>query len=172
MMETKPLGSVVGAIAGLIFVTINAGAVPGAVVWRVAAVLAFLAIIWFVVIRGPKVQQAQPTRAAVRIYGIAVVAMVVAIPVGAKVLTALDRPNAVPVWVVFAVGAHFLPFSRAFQLPTFRWLALTMILVAVAGAIPMVSNDNATAAGWAGVAAGFVLFFFSAVGPRLTNRAT
>ncbi len=37
--------------------------------------------------------------------------------VGAVVLTnVLDRPNAVPVWVVSLVGAHFWPFAHAFVL--------------------------------------------------------
>lgn len=96
--------------------------------------------------------------------------MVVAIPTGASIIgNILDKPNAALVWVVFVVGAHFLPFARAFQLPIFRWLSASLILVSVIGAVPTLASNSATAAGWTGVAAGFVLLFFSAAGPRLTR---
>ncbi len=104
----------------------------------------------------------------VRTYGISVTAMVLLIPVGASIITnVLDKPNAVIVWVVFVVGAHFLPFARAFDLPVFAWLAAAMMLVAVVGAVPTLASNSAVAAGWTGVAAGFVVLAFSAVGPRL-----
>lgn len=171
-MRTRPLGSLVGAVAGLAFVLLNAGAVPATRVWQVLAVVAALVIAWFVVLRGPRVTQAAPDRAAVRTYGFAVTAMLVAIPVGASLLTnVLDRPHAVVVWVVLVVGAHFLPFARAFALPVFRILALSLLTVAVVGAVPTLASDSATAAGWTGVAAGFVLQAFSAVGPSLGRRS-
>lgn len=170
-MRTRPLGSVIGAIAGLIFILINAGAVPASLLWRVLGVVGFFAVVWFVVIRGPLVHQPQPSRSALRTYGICVVAEVAAIPLGALFLrNVLERPNAVPVWVVFVVGVHFLPFARAFGLPVFGWLGAALIAIAVVGAIPALVSDSATAAGWTGVAAGFVLVLFSAVGPRLSAR--
>ncbi len=169
-MSSRPIGSVIGAVAGLVFVLVNAGALPGAAVWRIGAVLVALAIVWFVVLKGSPVQQAPPSRAALRTYGIAVGAMVVAIPVGASILTnVLDRPNAVLVWVVLVVGAHFLPFARAFGLPVFRLLAWSLVVVALVGAVPTLASDSATAAAWTGVAAGYVLLAFSAVGPRLSQ---
>lgn len=172
-MRTRPVGSVIGAIAGLAFVFLNAGAVPAPLVWRTASAVAFVAIIWIVVLRGPAVDQAPPSRKALRTYGVSVVAMVVAIPVGAAIITnVLGQPNAVLVWVVFVVGAHFLPFARAFELPVFGWLALSLIVVAALGAGLSLTFDPAAAAGWTGVAAGFVLLFFAAVGPRLTRGAT
>lgn len=172
-MRTRPFGSVVGAVAGLAFVLINAGTVPGTLLWRIMAAIGFVAIIWFVVVRGPQVDQVPPTRSALRTYGISVAVMVVAILVGSSILTnVLDRPHAVLVWVVLAVGAHFLPFAHAFHLPVFRWLAGSMVVVAVVGAVPTLASDSATAAGWTGVGAGFVLLFFSAAGPRLTRTTT
>lgn len=148
---------------------VNAGAVPAPALWRAAAVIGFLATTWFVVLRGPAVHREPPSRAAVRTYGLSVLAMVVAIPLGARFLTdLLDRPDAVLPWVVLVVGAHFLPFARAFGLPVFRWLAASLVAVAIVGAVPTLVRDSATAAAWTGVAAGFVLLAFSAVGPRLT----
>lgn len=99
--------------------------------------LAFVAVIWFVVVRRTAVPQVVPSRAGVRIYGISVLAIVLAISLGAKVLRDIvDWPPAVPVCVVFTVGAHFLPFACVFRLPSFRWLAASMIAVAIVGAIP------------------------------------
>lgn len=99
-------------------------------------------------------------------------AMLVALPVGAAIISnVLDKPNAVLVWVVFVVGAHFLPFARAFHLPVFLWLSLCLIIVAVVGAVPALASNSETAAGWTAVAAGFVLLGFSAVGPRLSQAA-
>lgn len=170
-MTSRPVGSAVGAVAGLVFVLVNAGTVAAPLTWRIMAVVGCAAIIWFVVLRGPEISPSPPSRAALRVYGIAVTAMLVAIPVGASLITnVLDRPNAVLVWVVFVVGAHFLPFAHAFGLPIFRWLSATLVLTAVIGAIPALACNSATAAGWTGVAAGFVLLFFSAFGPRLSQR--
>jgi hypothetical protein len=170
-VRTKPIGSVIGAVAGLLFVIVNAGTVPAAVFWRITAAGVFAAIVWFVVLRGPEVDRVPPSRSALRTYGISVATMLVAIPLGAAVISnVLDRPNAVLVWVVFVVGAHFLPFAQAFQLPIFRWLSLSMIAISLLGAVPTLASDSATAAGWTGVAAGFILLFFSAAGPRLTRR--
>ncbi len=152
---------------------INAGAVPATLLWRTAAAIGFVAIIWFVILRGPKVDQTPPHRSALRTYGFAVMAMVVAIPWGARIIIdTLDRPNAVLVWVVFVVGVHFLPFAYAFELPIFFWLAGSLVVVSAIGAVPALISDSATAAGWTGLAAGFVVLFFSAVGPRLSRAST
>lgn len=170
-MRSRPVGSIIGAIAGLAFVLLNAGAVPDSLIWRIAAVAAFAAIIWFVVLCGGAVAAEPPSRTALRTYGFSVVAMVVAIPVGARVISnVLDRPNVVLVWVVFVVGVHFLPFAQAFHLSVFRWLSASLVMVSIIGAVPALASNSATAAGWTGVGAGFILMFFSAIGPRLSRQ--
>lgn len=170
-MRTRPIGSIIGAIGGVVFVLVNAGAVPASLVWRITAAVAFAAIGWFVVLRGPEIGQAPPSHPAMRTYWTSVAALVVAIPVGAAVISnVLNKPNAVLVWVVFVVGVHFLPFSRAFGLPVFGWLSVSLILVAAGSAVPALAYNSAVAAGWSGVVAGFVLPFFAGVGPRLTRR--
>lgn len=172
-MRNRPIGSVIGAVAGLAFVIINAGAVSAPLLWRLVAAIWFVAIMWFVVRHESDVDQESPSRSALRAYGISVAAMVVAIPLGARIITnALDKPNAVLVWVVFVVGLHFLPFAHAFQLPVFTWLSATLVAVSIVGAVPTFASDSATAAAWTGVVAGFVLLLFSAVGPRLNRRTT
>lgn len=82
-------------------------------------------------LRGPQAEQEPPSREALRAYGILVAAMVVAkvvaIPVGARILSnVLDTPNAVLVGVVFVVGAHFLPFAHGFPLSVFRRTSRTV----------------------------------------------
>lgn len=112
-VRNRPIGAVIGAIAGLAFVLINAGTVPVPLLWRLVAGSGFVAIIWFVVLRGSEVDQVPPSRSALRTYGISVAAMVVAIPLGATIITnILDRPNAVLVWVVFVVGGTSCPSPR------------------------------------------------------------
>ena len=172
-MRTRPVGSIIGAVAGLAFVLLNAGAVPDSLIWRIAAVAAFVAIIWFVVLRGQVIAPAPPNRAALRTYGFSVLAMVVAFPVGARAISdVLDRPNAVLVWVVFVVGVHFLPFAQAFHLPVFRWLSASLVMISIIGAVPALASNSGTAAGWTGIGAGFLLMFFSAIGPRLSRQTT
>ncbi|MGD8215705.1 hypothetical protein [Aestuariimicrobium sp. Y1814] len=161
-----PIGSIIGAVGGLVFVLVNAAEVPGTLVWRILAALGFLAVIAVAVIRRTAPGAGPPSRTAMRTYGICVAAMALAIPVGASLLTnALSLPQLVLPWVVFVVGAHFLPFASAFRLPVFRWLALCLMLVGVAGAIGALVTGSAASAGWTGVTAGFVLLLFSALGP-------
>lgn len=165
--QSKPIGSIIGATAGLAFVLVNAGATPASLVLRAAAIVAFFAIIWFVVLRGPAVDHARPNRQGITVYALSVAVMILAIPAGAAVLRqVVDEPDAVPIWVIFVVGAHFWPFARAFRLPVFAWLSLSLIVVSLLGAIATARTSTATASGWSGVAAGFVLLFFAAIGPR------
>ncbi|ASR35029.1 hypothetical protein BAY61_08605 [Prauserella marina] len=170
-MRTGVVGSIVGAIAGAIFVLVNAESIPATLFWRVLAGVAFVASLGFAVWRRPEADHAPPTRKAMRTYGFSVMAMMVAIPAGAAIISSVfERPNAVLAWVVFVVGAHFLPFARAFHLPFFRWLAMTLIVVSAVGAITTLVLDSAVSSGWTGVAAGFVLLTFAALGPGSPRR--
>ncbi|ANN15233.1 hypothetical protein SD37_05900 [Amycolatopsis orientalis] len=64
-------------------------------------------------------------------YGIAVLLMLVGIFAGARVLSAVfEVPEAVPAWVLFVVGLHFLPFAKLFG--SRRFLVLSALLCAVA----------------------------------------
>jgi hypothetical protein len=157
----------IGAIAGLVFVLVNAGGFAGPVdvVLRVLGVAAFAAVTWFGVLRpaagrpGP-----EPAPGVLRTYLICVAGEVVAIPLGALLLNrVLDRPQLTPAWVVLVVGVHFLPFARAFQVPLFRALGWTLIGVAVLGGALALTLTPLAVPG-AAVAAGFVLLGFAALG--------
>src|SRR5699024_11939670 len=96
----KPIGSAIGAVAGLAFIWFNAGVVPATPFLRIAAAIWFIAVMWFIVIRGPRISQAPSSRSALRTYGISVTAMLLAIPLGAQVVTNVSNaPEAVPIWV-------------------------------------------------------------------------
>ena len=166
-MRGPRLGSLIGAIAGLVFVLVNAGAfdTPVDVVLRVLGVAVFAVVAWYGVLRraagrpGP-----EPSRGALRTYLICVAGEVVAIPLGAQLLVrVLDRPQLTPVWVVLVVGVHFLPFARAFRVPLFRALGWSLVALALlGGALALTLTPLAVPA--AAVAAGFVLLAFAALG--------
>jgi hypothetical protein len=156
--------SLVGLVAGLVFVLLNAGPLPAPfpVVLRVLGVVVAVAILAYAVVampRRPSGAGGVPRR-ALRVYWICVAAEVVAIPVGRLVLVRLHQASLTPVWVVFVVGVHFLPFASAFRVPLFRVLAVALIAIAVAGAVAALLGGP-VAVGWACVAAGFVLLAFA-----------
>ncbi|MFJ8911002.1 DUF7010 family protein [Amycolatopsis sp. NPDC102389] len=76
-------------------------------------------------------------------YGIAVLLMLVGIFAGARVLSAVfEVPEAVPAWVLFVVGLHFLPFAKLFGSRRFLVLSALLCAVAVLAAVSAL-------AGWA-----------------------
>lgn len=167
-------GALVGAIGGLLFVVLNAGLLPAPlpVVVRAAGVVAFVAVVAYAVVRAPRSPDAatRPPRSAMRTYWICVAAEIVAIGVGSLVLARLvHRPELSPLWVVFVVGVHFLPFASAFRVPLFRVLALTLMVVAVTGGVAALGAGT-VAVGWAAVAAGFVLLAFAYAGAVQQRR--
>lgn len=76
-------------------------------------------------------------------YGIAVLLMLVGIFAGARVLSAVfEVPEAVPAWVLFVVGLHFLPFAKLFGSRRFLVLSAALCGLAVLAAVLAI-------AGWA-----------------------
>jgi membrane protein implicated in regulation of membrane protease activity len=71
--------------------------------------------------------------------------------------------------LVLVVGAHFLPFARAFGAAVFTGLGWMMVAIAAAGGLAvLLLGPHASA--WTGVAAGFALLAFS--GAALWRTAT
>jgi hypothetical protein len=97
---------------------------------------------------------------------------VLAIVFGARIIgTVLGRPQLVVLWVVFVVGAHFLPFTNAFRAPLFRPLAWTLIGLAMVGTIVALVVD-AIAAPIAAILAGVALLAFSFADTRRYAEAS
>lgn len=166
------VGSMIGAIGGLVFVLVNAGPLgaPLSLVLRVLGGLVFVSTVWFAVIRSRSVDSGPPPRSAMRVYAISVVAELVAIVVGAQILVrVLHRPELSLVWVVFVVGVHFIPFSRAFGLARFAVLGVALMVTALIGGLITVLVTP-LGSPWTGVVAGFVLLGF-AIGAAALRRA-
>lgn len=166
------LASLIGAVAGALFIVINAGhtgAAAGPI--RVVGVVLFVMALTWGVVRAPVSATTEPSPQAWRIYRTSVVAEIAAIPLGAIILTQVfDRPDLTPLWVVAVVGVHFLPFSRAFETPIYTWLGATMILLAVGGTIVTVASGSDSAPAWIAVGAGVALLCYSVAGPHVGAR--
>ena len=171
-MKGRGLGSLIGGVGGLVFVLVNAGELPAGTAMRGAAVVLFVAT----VVAAFRVQDdgPPPGRTALRTYGISVVAEVLAIPVGAAVLTRLGHEELVLPWVVLVLGAHFLPFSWAFGEPLFAYLGWGLITLAAVGAAFTLGVSAARGPEATATSAGFVLLAVSLYGAlaRTTGEPT
>lgn len=163
----RQVGSLVGTAGGLVFVLVNAAGLPGGTGLRVVAVLAAVGLVAATLLR-PAPAPPPPTERAWRTYRLSVVAMVVAIPAGARLLTAGGHAELVLPWVVLVVGLHFVPFAPAFGAPLFRALGLALAGAATAGAVAARAGVP-DAPAWTGVVAGLLLLAAAAspLVPRL-----
>lgn len=165
-MDLQRVFALVGIGFGAVFVLVNAGGLPSPwhiVAFAVGAVLAATAL-WFGVVRatpGPRTWSG-----SVKAYWLAVAAEAVAIPVGAGVLhRVMGTSDLVVLWVVFVVGAHFLP-AKAFGVGRYAELGVALMLIAVVFSVLRLAGhiDSAPSAG--GVLAGLSLLAFSAMFAR------
>lgn len=114
-MAPDKIGSLIGAVGGLVFIQANAGAFPAGVELglRVAGAVAFVAVLAAL----PRVNRPAPTDtrspgALGRGYGVIVAAELLGIFVGLRVLNGpLDTPQATPAWIAFVVGTHFVALA-------------------------------------------------------------
>lgn len=168
-MNLSRVFAMVGIAFGAVFVIVNSGGLPSA--WAIPALavgtILGAAGIWFGVVRARPAPDLP--RRGMRVYWLAVAAEAIAIPVGAWVLrTAFDAAELTVLWVVFAVGAHFLP-ALAFGLGRYGELGIWLIVLAlVFGALRVVASmPSAPAMG--GVLAGLSLLAVSAI-PSLSRE--
>ncbi|MBA2955702.1 hypothetical protein GON03_15300 [Nocardioides sp. MAH-18] len=160
--DGRAFGSSVGVVGGEVFVQLGAGGLPGEAIIRTVGVVAGLAVLATIVryARSDAEPPPPPSPAAVRWYGVCVLAMVAAIPLGSAVLRAADRAELVPIWVVTVVGAHFAPFARLFGQPVFARLSGALVAVGLLGGALTLAG-LADGPGWTLVAAGAVLLWFA-----------
>ena len=141
-MSSAKLGSVIGASFGLIFVLVNTGSLPAAVavLFRILAVLAFIAVLIAVVVAGRRPTPAGVDRTAAGGftlgYWLVVAAEVGAIAAGLAVLNGpLHAPQAAVAWIALVVGIHFIALAVVWKLLFFHGLGAALMLCGVAGLV-------------------------------------
>ena len=159
----------IGASFGAVFVFVNAPALPPALRFVVLSLGAALlvAVVWRMV-RRPSSEQ--DWDGPVRPYALAVVTELVAIPAGALILNRVfHEPRLVVLWVVFVVGAHFLP-ARAFGISRYFELGVILMVIAVGFGVAQARVDTVWIARLGAVIAGLVLLGFVVL-PGVNERS-
>jgi hypothetical protein len=139
-MPGQRLGSMIGATFGLIYLLINAGALPlaASLPLRAAGAAAFLAVL--AAICRPRARStASPTPSArgsepVRPFWLVVAAEAAALAAGLALLNGpLHAPNAGVAWVSTVVGAHFFALAIVFGQRFFHWLGAAIMACGLTG---------------------------------------
>lgn len=140
-MSSARSGSVIGAGFGLIFILVNTGSLPVAVavLFRVVAVVAFVAVLIAVVVarrRPPTGVDRSAVGGFTVGYWLVVVAEVGAIAAGLVVLNGpLHAPRAAVAWIALVVGIHFIALAVVWKLLFFHGLGAALMLCGVAGLV-------------------------------------
>jgi hypothetical protein len=168
-MTPNRLGLAIGAAFGLVYVVVNAGALPSPVgpVLRVLGVVAFVGVLLALSRAG----QARSGDGAAgggfgRGYWLVVTAEVVAIAVGNVLLNgALDLPQGVLPWISFVVGVHFLGLAKVWGAPSLAWLGGGIAVLGALGlSLASAGASEAAVASIAGIGPGALLLAGSAWG--------
>ncbi|ROO89185.1 hypothetical protein EDD29_6872 [Actinocorallia herbida] len=161
-MTPDRIGVLVGAVFGLVWVEVNAGAAgaPVDLVLRIGGAVVFLAVLgglW----RARKTPA--PDEAGRPGFGPGyrlVLAVELAAFLGGNALLngPLDLPDAVPAWIAFVVGAHFVALARVWREPSIGWVGgAAAVLGAVGVAMAAAGASGDAVALTSGVGTGIVL---------------
>lgn len=133
-MSGQRLGSVIGAVFGLVYVLVNTGGLPRVVGIPLQALgLAAFVVVLIAVARSPD-HGATANGGFGRAYWLVVAAEVAALAGGLAVLNgALHAGWAGVAWVSFVVGVHFFALGAVFREPFFHRLAAAITACGVAG---------------------------------------
>lgn len=174
--RTLDVGDLIGAVAGTLFVVLNAGLL-GATGHLVVSVLAVAAAVVIVVAwaRGRRGTGSAGGMPMTRSYRVIVTVEVVALVVGVAVLGRTAPQLTVP-WVVLVVGAHFLAFARWWPVAprVFAVLGAAMVVLAVAGGVVGIvggMGSQPVAAFVAGFGSGLVMLVPTTIGAVRSLRA-
>lgn len=156
------LGSLIGGVFGLIYVEANVGPLrePWATALRVAAALAFAALVALLALAGGKRAPAGPgARSGFGSrYWLVVAGEVAAIAAGAATLGPAGLGHALVAWASVVVGVHFVVLAAIWRLQLFRRLGVAIALCGVAGLIAAAAGaPTAVIAGIGGVLPGVLL---------------
>lgn len=176
LLSGQQLGSLIGAVAALVYVEANSGALPSPAPasLRVAAAVTFAGLIARLVIaqRHPRLPTEQGGPGGFgRGYWLVVAAEAAAIVAGSAIISgALGAPHAVVAWVSVVVGFHFLALGVIWRLRMFHLLGAAIALCGVAGLVSAGADAPAAViATLGGVLPGVVLFAFAYWG-AIDNR--
>jgi len=161
-MTSERTGSLIGGVFGLLYVMLNAGALPSpaAAVLQALAAAAFAGLLLTMRrVDGSSPSGVRPRAGFGRSYWLVVAAEVVALAAGLLLLEGpLDRPQAAVAWVSLVVGLHFFALARIWKEPFFRRLGGAISLLGAAGlAAASASASEAVIATVTGVAPGVLL---------------
>lgn len=165
-------GGLIGVVGGAAFLLAGLAGLPAG--WqeplrRLAVVLVGFTLVGVLFRRRILPALPPPTPGALRVYGVAVVVMLLLFPVTRLLARAVDAPTAQIALVAAVVGGHFLPFARAFGAPVFRWIGGSMLALGLSGAL--VAMLGVPAAGPAGAAAAGAAMLLVVVGQALRQGA-
>ena len=190
------IGSLVGALFGLVYVVVNAATMPDwrAVPLQVVAAVAFVAVVLPVrraaaraaadaspgagprttAGAAPAQRPVERRRDVPRTYALIVVLEALALFAGVWLLNGpLDLPTAGVAWVSVVVGVHFLPLGRLLEVPAFVPLGAAIATCGVVGLVlALLGVAEPVVAGVAGVVPGLLLLGLSWWGTRVDLRAT
>ena len=155
-------GLLIGATFGLVYVLVNAGALPGpvALVLRVLAAVAYAGLVVTVFRLGrPSPGSGGGGVRFSRGYWVVVGAEVAAFIIGNAVLSGpLGRPEAVLPWVTTVVGVHFLVLARVWRTASIAWQGAALSACGVLALVLAFSSAGPVAiATVAAVVPGFLL---------------
>ena len=163
MGREQRLGLAIGASFGLVFVLVNAGALPSPwpLLLRGAGVLAWVGVLLALRSAGarPPLERAYGGGGFDRRYWMIVVVEVLALIGGLQVLARVfDAPEAGVAWVAVVVGLHFNALAVAWREPSLHVLGAALTVCGVVGlALAAVGADQAAVSTVGGVVPGFVL---------------
>ncbi|MCQ4040548.1 hypothetical protein ACFOSC_21560 [Streptantibioticus rubrisoli] len=133
-MTREQITRLIGGAFGLVFVEVDAGALPSpaSVALRVLAVAAFLGLA--VALRRARPAGSSGAGRFGREYWLVVALEVVAGVAGIVVIkAALHAPQATVAWISFVVGLHFLGLAVVWRRPRLHWLAAGLTACGAAG---------------------------------------
>ena len=128
-------GGLIGVVGGTAFLLAGQTGEAQSMLRSAAVALAVFALAAVLLRRRTLPALPPPAPGALRVYGAAVVVMLLLFPVTRLVARAADAPTAQIALVAAVVGAHFLPFARAFDAPVFRWIGGSMLILGLLGAL-------------------------------------
>ncbi|MFD7073397.1 hypothetical protein ACFV9G_04230 [Nocardioides sp. NPDC059952] len=173
MHDPRVWGTTIGAVGATVFVFANRGLLDGG--WPTAAlaawVLALIAYVWAVFVvprRFTPPEQVGPLAGLVYLAGIAF--MLLGIFLGRKLLEAQGLEGAEGAVIAFFVGAHFLPYARAFHAPLFITIGTTLMTIGAVGLL-LAAVWTVTAGAAAAVIAGLAMLGIIALDAWRTRPA-